>query len=169
MKPWIYLVAFIATIPFANWMIGNVGTFCIDNGPCMLPVGFGWAAPSGVLAIGAALVLRDLVQETLGLKIAFAAVIVGAALSYLLADPYIALASFAAYALAETSDLLVYSKLRQKSIALAVLASGFVGSIIDSAVFLLIAFGSMQFIEGQILGKLWVSIAAIVVLKIIKK
>lgn len=169
MKPWIYLVAFIATIPLANWMIGNVGTFCIDDGPCMLPVGFGLAAPSGVLAVGAALVLRDLVQEEFGLKVAFAAVLIGATLSYVLADPYIAMASFAAYALAETADLLVYSKLRQKSIELAVLASGLVGSVIDSAVFLLIAFGSMQFIEGQILGKLWVSIVAVVVLKIIRR
>ena len=169
MKPWIYLVAFIATIPLANWMIGNVGTFCIDDGPCMLPVGFGWAAPSGVLAVGAALVLRDLVQEEFGVKVAFAAVLIGAIFSYVLADPYIAIASFAAYALAETADLLVYSKLRQKSIEVAVFASGLVGSVIDSAVFLLIAFGSMQFIEGQILGKLWVSIVAIVVLKIIRR
>lgn len=164
----IYLAGFIATVPLANWMIGNVGTFCIPDGPCMIPVGFGLNAPSGVLAIGAALVLRDLVQERYGKKVALIAIFAGAILSYLLSDPFIALASLIAYLLAETSDLLVYSKIRSKSLELAIFASGVVGSIIDSAVFLWIAFGSMQFIEGQIVGKIWMSLVAIAILKGIK-
>ena len=32
------LVGFVATIPLANWMIGSVGTFCVPDGPCMIPV-----------------------------------------------------------------------------------------------------------------------------------
>ncbi|MBN4747477.1 VUT family protein, partial [Pandoraea nosoerga] len=55
------LVGFIATIPLANWLIGNVGTTCVPGGPCIIPVGFGLMAPSGVLMVGLALVLRDLV------------------------------------------------------------------------------------------------------------
>ena len=62
----LYLVAFIACIPIANWMIGNVGTTCIPNGPCLVPVAPRLMAPSGVLMIGLALVLRDLVQRRLG-------------------------------------------------------------------------------------------------------
>jgi hypothetical protein len=135
----------------------------------MLPVGFGYTAPSGVFMIGIALVLRDLIQEKYGKWNAFSAVIVGSGISYALADPYIAVASLSAYLLAETADLLVYTKLRRKSISAAVLASGFAGSIIDSAIFLFIAFGSLQFIEGQIIGKLWMSIAAIFALKFIKQ
>lgn len=56
---------FALTVPAANWMIGNVGT-CIPDGPCLVPVGFGFEAPSGVLMVGAALVLRDIVHERLG-------------------------------------------------------------------------------------------------------
>ncbi len=66
MKKWIYLAAFVACIPTANWLIGHVGN-CIPNGPCVIPVGFGFFAPSGVLLIGLALVLRDLVQRHAGL------------------------------------------------------------------------------------------------------
>ena len=51
---------YIATIPAANYMIGNVGTVCIPDGPCLIPVGFGVMAPSGVLMIGLALMLRRL-------------------------------------------------------------------------------------------------------------
>ncbi|OZA72172.1 MAG: beta-carotene 15,15'-monooxygenase, partial [Caulobacter sp. 39-67-4] len=53
----IFLVLFCLTIPAANWMIGHVGTVCVANGPCVLPVAPGILAPSGVLMIGAALVL----------------------------------------------------------------------------------------------------------------
>ena len=43
----------------ANWLIGNVGVTCIPGGPCLIPVWPGIMSPSGVLMIGAALVLRD--------------------------------------------------------------------------------------------------------------
>ncbi len=48
----ILFLAYIATIPAANWLIGNVGTTCVPNGPCLIPVGFGLMAPSGVLMVG---------------------------------------------------------------------------------------------------------------------
>ena len=160
MKKYYALGGYIATIPAANWMIGNVGTFCIPDGPCVIPLGFGITAPSGVLMIGVALVLRDLVHEYWGAKHALGAVVLGAVLSYFLANPYIALASFIAFAISELSDFFVYAKLRQKNKPLAILASGGVGSVIDSIAFLTIAFGSLQFIEGQIIGKLIISIIA---------
>ena len=157
---WLIILAYVATIPAANFMIGSVGTFCVPDGPCMIPVGFGYNAPSGVLMIGLALVLRDAVHEFWGARYAFFAVIAGAILSYFFANPYIAFASFIAFGISEISDLLVYAKLRTKNKPLAILASGLIGSIFDSAAFLLIAFGSLQFIEGQIIGKLLVSVIA---------
>ena len=66
-KGYIAAAAYALTIPAANYMIGNVGTVCIPDGPCLIPVGFGVMAPSGVLMIGAALLLRDAVHEWLGL------------------------------------------------------------------------------------------------------
>ena len=58
---------FLASIPLANWMIQHVGTVCAPQGPCLVPVAPGLLAPSGVLTVGAALVLRDVVQRCLGL------------------------------------------------------------------------------------------------------
>lgn len=160
MKKILLTLAFAATVPAANWLIGHVGTECISNGPCVIPVGFGLTAPSGVLMIGAALVLRDMVHEAAGIKVAILAIIAGAILSAFFAPPALVVASIAAFALAEFADLAVYTPLRHKNFGLAVLASGIVGSIIDSAVFLWLAFGSLAFIEGQILGKTWMSLAA---------
>lgn len=158
------VAAFAATVPAANWLIGHVGAECIPNGPCVIPVGFGLSAPSGVLTIGAAMVLRDMVHETGGLRAAFAAILMGGILSWFLAPPALVAASVVAFVLAELADLAVYTPLRERRLGLAVLASGIVGSIIDSAVFLWLAFGSLAFIEGQILGKMWMSVAAFAML-----
>lgn len=156
----IALLAYIATIPAANWLIGNVGTVCIPNGPCLVPVGFGLMAPSGVLMIGAALVLRDLVQRTLGWKWGIGAIAVGAVLSWAVAPPTIVIASVAGFVLSELADFAIYTPLAKRRLWLAVLVSSAAGAIIDSAVFLWLAFGSLALLEGQVLGKLWMSIWA---------
>ena len=157
---YIAFALFAATIPAANWLIGNVGTVCIPQGPCLIPVGFGLDAPSGVLMVGAALVLRDIVHERLGALWALAAIALGAVLSVFFASPALVIASVAAFALAELADFAVYAPLRKRHLTAAVLASGIVGSIIDSAVFLTLAFGSLAHIEGQIVGKLWMTLIA---------
>lgn len=160
MKTPLLITAFAATIPAANWLIGHWGTECIPNGPCLLPVGFGLSAPSGVLMIGAALVLRDLVQKAGGIRAALLAIGIGAVLSWFVAPPALVLASVAAFILAELADLAVYTPLKERQFALAVLLSGIAGSIIDSVIFLWLAFGSLNFITGQVLGKFWMSLAA---------
>jgi uncharacterized PurR-regulated membrane protein YhhQ (DUF165 family) len=169
MKKWGYLAGYIATIPAANWMIGNVGTFCVPDGPCMIPVGFGMTAPSGVLMVGAALVLRDQVQEHLGTRWSLNGIIVGAILSYLLADPFIAIASIVAFGISELVDFAAYTYLRKRGRALAVAASGLVGAVMDSMAFLYIAFGSLAYVEGQIFGKLLISLIAAVAIKYASK
>jgi uncharacterized PurR-regulated membrane protein YhhQ (DUF165 family) len=152
-----YVAAFAATIPAANWLIGNVGTTCVPNGPCLIPVGFGLMAPSGVLMIGLALVLRDLVHEAAGLRGSLFAIAIGGVLSWFIAPAPLAIASVAAFVIAELADTFVYTPLRQKNKPVAVLASGAVGAVVDSAVFLFLAFGSLAYIEGNVLGKLWMS------------
>jgi len=149
-----------ATIPTANWMIHNVGTVCIPDGPCLIPLGFGIMAPSGVLMIGVALLLRDAVHEWLGAKVALTAILIGAVLSYMLADPFIAIASLVAFSVSELSDFAVYSRIRERSRELGILASGVVGSVVDSVLFLSIAFGSLAHLEGQIFGKVLVTVVA---------
>jgi hypothetical protein len=86
------LIGFISTIPAANWLIGNVGT-CVPNGPCLVPVGFGLMAPSGVLMIGLALVLRDIVHRELGAKAALAAICLGSGISAYISPPALVIAS----------------------------------------------------------------------------
>lgn len=157
------LAAYAATIPAANWLIGNVGE-CIPNGPCLIPVGFGLMAPSGVLMIGAALVLRDAVHRLLGWQLAVAAIAVGAALSFQFSPPALVIASVAAFILSELADLAVYAPLQRKRLVLAVLLSGVAGAAIDSAAFLWLAFGSLDFIAGQVVGKLWATLAGAAVL-----
>lgn len=158
------IAAFAATVPAANWMIEHVGFQPDPNGPHVIPVGFGFSAPSGVLMVGAGLVLRDIVHEIGGARAAFVAILIGAVLSWFVASPALVIASVAAFALAETADLLVYAPLRKRQLGLAVLASGAVGAAVDSAVFLWLAFGSLAFVEGQIIGKLWMSLAALPIL-----
>jgi hypothetical protein len=164
----IYLLAFVACIPIANWMIGNVGTVCAPpHGPCLVPVwpwgpkGMPLMAPSGVLLIGLALVLRDLVQRRLGVAYSAGAVIVGAMLSVAVAPATLALASGTAFLLSEFADLAVYTPLARRRLVAAVVASGAVGLVVDSIVFLWLAFGSLDFLLGQVVGKGWMVLLSI--------
>jgi uncharacterized PurR-regulated membrane protein YhhQ (DUF165 family) len=157
----IYLALFALTIPAANWMIGHFGTICAPQNPCLVPVAPGLMAPSGVLMIGLALVLRDLVQRRLGLLAALAAIVLGAALSGLLAPPAIVIASAAAFLLSELADLFVYTPLQRRHFVVAVVLSSLVGLVVDSAAFLYLAFGSLEFLLGQVVGKAWMVLLAI--------
>ena len=65
----------------------------------LLPVAPGILAPSGVLMVGAALVLRDLVQRRLGVEFGIGAIVVGATISAGLAPPSLVFASAVAFLL----------------------------------------------------------------------
>lgn len=159
-----FLVAFMACIPIANWMIGNVGTVCVPNGPCLIPVAPEIKAPSGVLMIGLALVLRDLVQRRLGRLWVLAAIVAGAALSGLVAPAALVTASVVAFLLSELADFAVYTPLQERRLVLAVVLSSAVGLVIDSIVFLQLAFGNLDYVAGQIIGKSWMVLLAIPVI-----
>ncbi len=45
---WVAFLIYLMTIPLANWMIDNVGTVQVPNGPHVISVGFGYSAPSGI-------------------------------------------------------------------------------------------------------------------------
>jgi uncharacterized PurR-regulated membrane protein YhhQ (DUF165 family) len=157
----IALALFSLTIPAANWLIGHAGTLCAPGGPCLVPVWPGIMAPSGVLMIGIALVLRDLVQRRLGAKAGLAAIVFGTIISVLLAAPAIVFASALAFVLSELADFLVYTPLQRRRFVTAIVLSSLTGLVVDSAVFLYLAFGSLDFLPGQILGKLWMVVLAI--------
>jgi len=155
-----FLVLFCLTIPAANWMIGHAGTACLPNGPCVLPVAPHVLAPSGVLMIGAALVLRDLVQRRRGIEFGIGAILAGAALSAAVAPAALVSASAVAFLLSEFADFAVYTPLARRRLMLAIVASSVVGLVVDSIVFLWLAFGSLAFLEGKVIGKAWIVLLA---------
>jgi uncharacterized PurR-regulated membrane protein YhhQ (DUF165 family) len=148
------LVAYVATIWLANWLVAHFG---------VVPVGFGLVAPAAVYAVGFAFTLRDVVQRTLGREATVAAIIVGAALSYLVA-PQFAVASGVAFLVSELADFAVYTPLERRSWLGAVVLSNTVGLLIDSWLFLTLAFGSLEFLPGQIVGKAWMTALAVLLL-----
>jgi len=157
----LFLALFAVTIPAANWLIGHVGTTCVPQGPCLVPVAPGLMAPSGVTMVGIALVLRDLVQRRLGTAISALAVLVGSGLSALYAPASLVVTSATAFLLSELADLAVYTPLARRRLVAAVIASSCAGLVVDSIVFLWLAFGSLDFLAGQVVGKAWMVLLSI--------
>lgn len=153
------LAGYIATIFAANWAIARFG---------VVPVGLGYAAPAGVYFAGLAFTLRDLVQEYLGRVATVLAIAVGAALSALV-SPQFAAASGIAFLLSEFADFLVYTPLRRRNWLGAVVASNVVGFVADSAIFLTLAFGSLEFLTGQLIGKGWMTLLAVAALWMVRQ
>jgi uncharacterized PurR-regulated membrane protein YhhQ (DUF165 family) len=71
------------------------------------------------------------------------------------------MASAAAFLLSEFADFAVYTPLARRRLVAAVVASSVVGLVVDSVVFLWLAFGSLEFLAGQIVGKSWMVLIAI--------
>lgn len=164
-----FLVAYTACIPLANWFIGHVGTTCPPGQPCLIPVAPGGiSAPSGVLMVGLALVLRDLVQRRLGIGWGIGAILVGATLSAVFAPPSLVIASVAAFVLSEAADFAVYTPLQRRGLVLAVFASSTVGLVVDSVLFLHLAFDNLAYLPGQIIGKAWMVLLSLPVVTWLK-
>jgi uncharacterized PurR-regulated membrane protein YhhQ (DUF165 family) len=163
------VAAYIGTIFAANWFIAHVGSQKFPGGPHTIPVGFGLDAPSGVLWVGVALTLRDVVQAALGRRLVVLAILVAAGLSYLVA-PAFALASAVAFLVSELFDFAVYTPLAERGRWFAAVgASNTVGAVADSALFLALAFGSVALLPGQVLGKLWMTLAALPLLPVVRR
>jgi hypothetical protein len=156
----ITFVAYLLTIPAANLMIGHVGTTCIPDGPCLLPVGFGLMAPSGVYMAGLALILRDFVQRDMGKGWSLVAIALGAGLSAAVAPVPLAIASAVAFGISEMLDFAIYTPLARRRFITALVVSSAAGAAADSAIFLWLAFGSLDHIAGQMVGKAWMIIGA---------
>jgi uncharacterized PurR-regulated membrane protein YhhQ (DUF165 family) len=144
----------IATIFAANWALERWG---------IVPIGFGLMAPAGVYFAGLAFGLRDVVHETLGRWPVLACIAVGAVVSYTV-SPTFAVASASAFLFAELADFVVYDRLREHQWHAAVICSNLIGAVIDSALFLWLAFGSLAFIEGQVLAKSSMTLLAVAAL-----
>lgn len=152
------LAGYVASIYMANWLLVHVG---------FVTVWPGVSAPAGVYAAGFALTFRDLVQDHLGRRWVILAILAGAALSYTVSVTF-ATASALAFLLSETCDFAVYTPLRERHWLGAILASNLVGIFVDSMLFLWLAFGSLDFLKGQVIGKWEATLLAIALLALIR-
>lgn len=172
--------AFLATILAANYVTTEYG---------MVPIGFGLVATAGTYFAGLAFILRDSLQDAIRTGLTretrgrghmagvievstpkdwlvalyvMAVIAVGAGLSYLVSDPFIALASGVAFLVSEIADLAVYTPLRNRGYIRAAVASNVVGAIVDTFLFLHIAgFPIADAWQGQIVGKLTITAAVV--------
>lgn len=152
-KLYFFFFSYLFTIYLANLLIIYIG---------FVPVGFGLTAPAGVYAAGLAFSLRDGLQEYGGKKHVIVAIILGSILSFFL-NAELAFASASAFLISEILDYAVYTPIKKYSIIIAVLLSNTVGAFVDSAIFLSLAFGSLDFIYGQFFGKMWITLATVMI------
>lgn len=150
---------YILTIYLANWAITEWG---------IVSVGFGLVAPAGVYFAGLAFTLRDAVHEALGRTSVLACIGLGAIASWQVSSAF-AIASATAFLVSELADMAVYTPLRERRPALALLSSNVVGAMVDSLIFLWLAFHSLQFFWGQVVGKTWVTLPFVLLVFIYKR
>lgn len=140
------LAAYIGSIVAANWLTATFG---------LVPIGFGLLVTAGTFAAGLALIARDWVQTTSGPAVVIGAIVVGAGVSYFTSSPALALASGVAFLVAELVDMGVFTPLRRRTLAGAVVASSVVAAPVDTVLFLWLAGFPVtwQAVLGQFLVK----------------
>ncbi len=127
-----------------------------------LPGGDKW--PPMTLVVGLIFVMRDFAQREIGHSVILA-MLVAAAISYFMADPFVAIASLVAFLVSEFGDWAVYS-CTKKPFAQRILISSAISTPIDSAIFLyMLEIASVQAIVLMTLSKM---IGALVVWYMVK-
>tara|TARA_R100001591_G_scaffold49410_1_gene60016 strand:- start:806 stop:1276 length:471 start_codon:yes stop_codon:yes gene_type:complete len=144
-----YTLAYILSI-----VLVNIGFIYVP----MIPM-FGEMFPPMTLLVGLIFILRDFAQKEIGHKV-LVAMGIGVILSYIMADPFVAIASVVAFFISEMVDWAVYTytkrPLRQR-----ILLSSAIGTPVDSVVFLSILgfFTPLGFVL-MVIGKM---IAAVII------
>lgn len=120
-----YTFAYLASIVIANIAFSTLP---------MLNFPFDQSIPPGTFLVGFIFVLRDFAQREIGLKVYFA-MILGVVVSYVMADPFVAVASALAFAVSEFIDAAVYTY-TQRPMKERILLSSVISTPVDSIVFL---------------------------------
>jgi len=116
---------YIALIVAVNWGFTVVPLVKMPGGEMWPPMS---------LVVGFIFVVRDFAQREIGHRVLIA-MLIGAALSYVMASPYVAIASAAAFLVSELADWLVYT-VTKRPLSQRILFSSLLGTPIDSVVFL---------------------------------
>ena len=123
---WRFTALYIALIVAVNY------GFTVIH-PIQLPGGEMW--PPMSLVVGFVFVVRDFAQREIGHRILIAMAI-GVGLSYVMADPYVALWSAIAFLVSELADWAVYT-FTKRPLSERVIYSSIISAPLDSAVFLI--------------------------------
>jgi uncharacterized PurR-regulated membrane protein YhhQ (DUF165 family) len=154
------LAGYVGSIVLANWLIQHYG---------FVPVGFGLLAPAGTYAAGFVFVARDGLQLAWGRWLVLPAIVAGAAISWWTTSGGtipggklpLAAASGLAFLLGELMDWTVFTPLRARGrFTEAFLGANTIGLLVDTFVFLWLAFGTVTAWKGTALGKFWVTLPA---------
>jgi uncharacterized PurR-regulated membrane protein YhhQ (DUF165 family) len=152
------LTVYVGAIVAANVLTSHFG---------LVPVGFGLMVPAGTYAAGFALLARDFLQRAGGVRWVFVGIAIGGLLSWWMASPGLALASVAAFTVAELADLAIYTPTAaRRGFVTGALASNTVAAPIDTWVFLTIAGFPLtwQTFVGQLIAKLlWATVVPLIV------
>jgi len=147
-------VVFVACIFLANYFVTHVGR-STASGAHVIPVGFGLETTSGVVFIGLSLALRDALQEATRAVSVVALILVGGVASALV-NWHVGFASAVSYVASEFLDFAVYTPLRERSVISASIVSNTLGALVDSLIFLALAFGwsvALELAPGNVIGK----------------
>ena len=144
-----YTIAYIVSI-----VLVNIGFVYIP----MIPM-LGEMFPPMTLIVGLVFILRDFAQREIGHKV-LVAMGIGAMLSYIMADPFVAIASVVAFFISEMVDWAVYTYTK-RPLGQRILLSSAIGTPIDSAVFLsMLGFFSPVGFLLMVIGKM---VAAVII------
>jgi len=148
-------VVYTASVVAANVITAHLG---------LVPIGFGLSVTAGTFAAGFTLLARNLGQDVIGRPRIIALMLLGIGISWWLATPALAVASAAAFAISETTDMAIYTPLRKHGWSVAALCAAAVSGIVDTVVFLRVAGFPLTWgtVTGQVLVKFGVSAVAVV-------
>lgn len=154
MRAIIVTAAYIGSIVAANWATSTIGLVAV--GPLLVT--------AGTFAAGAALLLRDSIQQATGRRsVVLAAILAGTVVSYLIAPPILALASGLAFAVSELVDWGVFTPAKARmGLPGAVVLSSAVAAPVDTVLFLHLAgFGvTWEAVLGQFVVKTGLALLA---------
>lgn len=121
----VYFIAYVLAI-----LAVNIGFSYVP----LIPTPIGLLSPIAI-AVGGIFVLRDYAQRAIGHRVLWG-VVIGAILSWWLADPFVAVASVLAFVSSELADWALYT-ITKKPFHQRVWVSSLLSTPIDTAVFLL--------------------------------
>lgn len=151
-----WTLAYMASIVLVNW--GFTVVPLVE-----MPTGEMW--PPMSLVVGLVFVLRDFAQREISHRVLLA-MLIGGALSWFMASPFVAVASVTAFLVSEGMDWAIYTWTK-KPFAQRVLWSSAVSTPVDSVVFLaMIGHLSVSGVVAMVLSKM---IAALIIWRILER